>query len=388
VPAASSPSPSHLPSVFADAEVEKASQESSASHPYSFRPLHDRHLSADEAKVLWREPIGTWLTSHVGAEVPSNRALPQRGCAESCGSHGSCNEQLGVCQCTSGWAGSACSRRQEWPCNAPDGRYLWSRCAGECDTRYGYCYCGKRGTYADRQLIQCEPRGIERALTPWKLDPRNEGERHPWEAIWGRASTPGTKPGWCDANASIGQVPAAQCACRYDGRDGYLCQHEVPMFCLNQCNFRGTCEHGFCICSEGWWGVDCSIRTSTGVSGAILPPEVTKAAGPVGPAVTPPRVRPLIYVYEMPQRFTTDLLQRRHDKMFCVHRTYLRQNQTQFAYGIYQGYVLEVLVHEWLLSSAHRTTNPAEADFFYVPVYATCAMVTAIFETPRSKKTK
>lgn len=65
------------------------------------------------------------------------------------------------------------------------------------------------------------------------------------------------------------------------------------------------------------------------------------------------RVRPLIYVYEMPQRFTTDLLQRRHDKLFCAHRTYLRANQTQYAFGIYQGYVLEVIacactgVHGW-----------------------------------------
>ena len=31
----------------------------------------------------------------------------------------------------------------------------------------------------------------------------------------------------------------------------------------------------------------------------------------------------------------------RHDKLFCVPRTYLQRNATQFAYGIYQGYVLE-----------------------------------------------
>ena len=34
------------------------------------------------------------------------------------------------------------------------------------------------------------------------------------------------------------------------------------------------------------------------------------------------------------------LLQRRHDKLFCVPRTYLQRNATQYAYGIYQGYVL------------------------------------------------
>ena len=90
----------------------------------------------------------------------------------------------------------------------------------------------------------------------------------------------------------------------------------------------------------------------------------------------------------MPSALTTALLQRRHDKLFCVPRTYLQRNATQFAGGIYQGYVLEVMLHEWLLSSPHRTLDPTEADWFYVPVYATCAIVTQIFETPRSPALK
>jgi hypothetical protein len=90
----------------------------------------------------------------------------------------------------------------------------------------------------------------------------------------------------------------------------------------------------------------------------------------------------------MPQSLTTDLLQRRHDKLFCAHRTYLKANATQYAYGIYQGYVLEVMLHEWLLGSEHRTTDPAEADWFFVPVYATCAIVTAIFGTPTTRPTR
>ena len=275
---------------------------------------------------------------------------------------------------------------------------MWSRCAGACDDRYGYCYCGARGTYADRPLLQCEPIGIENHVKPWKVDGRNQRERVPWEAIWGRSASNGA--GWCDANASIGEKPAAACACRYDGRDGYLCQHTVAMFCLNQCSLRGRCEHGFCLCDAGWWGVDCSIPASSGASsvpvlaGAARPrlaaaldaPSAVAghSAAPLAPQPLP-RVRPLIYVYEMPSRFTTELLQRRHDKMFCTHRTYLKGNRTQYAYGIYQGYVLELLLHEWLLASPHRTLNPSEADWFYVPVYASCAMVTAIFETPQTQ---
>jgi hypothetical protein len=35
----------------------------------------------------------------------------------------------------------------------------------------------------------------------------------------------------------------------------------------------------------------------------------------------------------------------------------------------------EVLMHKWLMSSEMRTTDPDEADLFYVPVYATCNIV-------------
>ena len=34
----------------------------------------------------------------------------------------------------------------------------------------------------------------------------------------------------------------------------------------------------------------------------------------------------------------------------------------------------QVFVHQFLLHSSCRTENPAEADFFYVPIYASCVM--------------
>ena len=114
--------------------------------------------------------------------------------------------------------------------------------------------------------------------------------------------------------------------------------------CLVQRSGRGRCRQGHRTCDPGWWGVDCSLAT--------LPP----------PAPPPPGVhralRPRVYVYEMPAEFTTALRQRRHDKLFCVPRTYLKDNRTQYAYGIYQGYVLEVLLHEWLLASPHPHARP------------------------------
>lgn len=37
-------------------------------------------------------------------------------------------------------------------------------------------------------------------------------------------------------------------------------------------------------------------------------------------------------------------------------------------------YPLESHLHELMLQSPHRTLDPEEADFFYVPVYASCFM--------------
>ena len=36
------------------------------------------------------------------------------------------------------------------------------------------------------------------------------------------------------------------------------------------------------------------------------------------------------------------------------------------------AYGTESLFHEQLLQSPHRTLDPEEADFFYVPVYTSC----------------
>ena len=104
-------------------------------------PLYARPLPADEVRRLWRPAIGAWLASHVPGPVPEAAAAPRlRGCPAGCGGEGTCNHALGTCECSSGRRGAACEAEERWECNAADGRYMWSRCAGECDTRYGCCY--------------------------------------------------------------------------------------------------------------------------------------------------------------------------------------------------------------------------------------------------------
>lgn len=73
-----------------------------------------------------------------------------------------------------------------------------------------------------------------------------------------------------------------------------------------------------------------------------------------------------VYVYELPSRFNTDLVEKSISDPGPIRDP---RCDTTF-------YSAEVHVHRWLLSSPVRTTDPEEADFFYVPLYTTCDLIT------------
>lgn len=53
----------------------------------------------------------------------------------------------------------------------------------------------------------------------------------------------------------------------------------------------------------------------------------------------------------------------------CTFRIFAEDNSTQWPNW---GYRSEPALHEMLLMSPHRTLDPEQADFFYVPVYSSC----------------
>lgn len=56
----------------------------------------------------------------------------------------------------------------------------------------------------------------------------------------------------------------------------------------------------------------------------------------------------------------------------CTYRIFVGpDNSTAFSPWTY---AIETAFHEMLLQSPHRTLDPDEADFFYVPVYTSCFM--------------
>ena len=53
----------------------------------------------------------------------------------------------------------------------------------------------------------------------------------------------------------------------------------------------------------------------------------------------------------------------------CFWRMFHEYNATGYTHWTYS---IESALHEFFLQSAHRTLDPDQADFFYVPVYTSC----------------
>ncbi|KAK3270001.1 hypothetical protein CYMTET_21581 [Cymbomonas tetramitiformis] len=82
-------------------------------------------------------------------------------------------------------------------------------------------------------------------------------------------------------------------------------------------------------------------------------PPVEAATSPAQPAQETNELDFKVYVYDLPGEFHSDL---KRDQRRCVN----------------DQYGTEIRFHENLLQSSFRTTNPDEAEFFFVPIYGEC----------------
>eukprot|EP00884_Botryococcus_braunii_P019031 jgi/Botrbrau1/5811/Bobra.0155s0033.1 len=325
------------------------------------------------------------------APIPA-KAPPHgnRTCLFRCQNAGVCNHDTGMCDCIAGYTGEHCQLRQKRTCAATWRSHgleqagpirpadsLWppsaSRCMGVCDEDIGACLCngtygriprgrGSKPTDPPRQvgrplMLACLPRKDEMGR------PNSYGQMEP-EDLWG----PG---GWC-----VSPQPRVICPCMLDGWVGPYCDQPAEQFCLNQCSGNGECRSGFCLCYDGFYGHDCA-RWRPGIKPL---PDPRKAKPWLKPVFVPPpsagdpppsatRLRPLIYVYDLPADYNTRLLQYRFPSNSCGYRLFAVNNESMWTRNTY---CVETLLHEMLLQSAHRTLDPEEADFFYVPLYTSC----------------
>jgi hypothetical protein len=233
------------------------------------------------------------------------------------------------------------------------------------------------------------------------------------EAVMAEAARGGAPDGgggsWCDASPTATHAPGNfACGC-FEGRSGPVCSTPSKQYCVNDCAGRGLCESGFCACREGAFGADCSEDADGRVSFEAGATAIEAAAVALAVAAVTPehgarsadhlvngaaaaatavagdsraQLRPRIYVYDLPPRFNVGQLQQRLKRTRCVWRYYDdgTSNETRWEPNLYGA---ELLTHELLLASPHRTTDPSEADYFFLPVYCFCFVSRLLAPIPK-----
>ncbi|GIL77471.1 hypothetical protein Vretimale_2966 [Volvox reticuliferus] len=348
---------------------------------------------------------GTWCTNYAIQTPVAWRPAPRGNleCPDGCNNVGRCNYDTGKCDCPAGWTGPGCKTPFKRPCanrqrdpferrtepyshigpdkrdldlGAPNINFLYGRCGGVCDDDTAICYCdgpmgripappdappGTPPVQVGRPLITLH----HAPMTTWNGS-KAFGEV-PYDNVYG-------PNGYCNVTDPI-WAPG----CGMDGWGGRTCDAPVEAFCPGACSGHGRCYLGWCTCDEGYYGHDCARRRA----GLPLLPstipqtrwlrEVIGSEPPAAmePPPQPERKRPLIYVYDLEPLYQSKILQYRVSPTWCVHRLHnWPANGTTWT--DMWVYAVDTLLHESLLISEHRTFDPEEADFFYVPHYASC----------------
>ncbi|KAL4452533.1 hypothetical protein ABPG75_008195 [Micractinium tetrahymenae] len=362
-----------------------------------------RQPVAPEIEQRCQLAVGSWCTEYyMQAEVPGRMApRGNKTCSLNCNQVGVCSALSGLCSCPAGWTGFNClhpmkrhctHKYRDWGFEPPklapnftesNGPHAPNRfqntvshCAGDCDDDVAACWCPANTTYGRIPAPIDAPPGAP---------PTRRGRPLP-QYCQPNSTADGTQTGWgfVDYQDVFGPEgwcmaarPRIKCECYLDGLGGELCDQSYEQFCLNQCNGRGECLHGYCKCDPGWHGIDCAHQSA--FADASQPGREaqrpwtaehvhTPAARDFPPGAT--RKRPLIFVYELPGDFATLMLQyRRAGGGSCTARMYNDANDTLLSLSLYN---LESGFVEALLQSGHRTLDPEEADYFYVPVLTSC----------------
>eukprot|EP00271_Cylindrocystis_brebissonii_P001473 TRINITY_DN11728_c0_g4_i1.p1 TRINITY_DN11728_c0_g4~~TRINITY_DN11728_c0_g4_i1.p1 ORF type:complete len:925 (-),score=228.51 TRINITY_DN11728_c0_g4_i1:1056-3536(-) len=297
----------------------------------------------------------------------SSSSSPSR-CHPNCSAFGTCNEELGRCDCKVGSEGADC---RDWampschmvpenpagfiPCMFPSS----CACTKECQ-KFSLAYT-THACFDERK----DDGGVEtdgynifggpQATVTWnengeeverrRLGPDERGLLLPRD--W---SSPAACPDGCNGRGAcfVGEGSAnrhCRCAWIYSGP---ACKDpgQVPLRCFANCSSHGTCFDGVCQCRPPFFGIDCSLSLNNdGRPKALVRSPYSWA--PNLPLPAPGSVfRPRIYVYELP----------------------FWMNAWQFQHSPWLDWPEQLLLLEGLLARGHRTGDPEEADFFYVPL--------------------
>lgn len=351
----------------------------------------DLHRAVVYRNAPWKAEIGRWLSGcdAVTKEVSVVETISGRSCKNDCSGQGVCNYELGQCRCFHGFSGEGCSERLHLECNYPKspelpyGRWVVSICSAHCDPTRAMCFCGEGTKYPNRPAA--ETCGFQLSLPSEPGAPRQVDWAKPDMDIH---TTNKSKLGWCNVDPAEGYANKVkfkeECDCKYDCLSGRFCEVPVQCSCINQCSGHGHCRGGFCQCANGWYGTDCSIPSVTSSvrewpqwlrpAQLDVPDNAHLTGKLVDLNAVVKKKRPLIYIYDLPPKFNSLLLEGRHFKFECVNRLYNDNNATIWTDQLYGA---QMALYESILASPYRTLNGEEADFFFVPVLDSCIITRA-----------
>ncbi|KAK3253262.1 hypothetical protein CYMTET_37481 [Cymbomonas tetramitiformis] len=208
----------------------------------------------------------------------------------------------------------------------------------------------------------------------------------------------------CGAEVGHGFCREGQCVCA-PGRTGKHCSQFDRTYCMGSCSCHGVCRLGFCHCDQGFFGVDCSLTSGPGdipirwrcrkvlpskmqdedeeaqnvlvdkkprhvfpLPGTASAPRMTDSLSrnATGFPSNPRRPALLIYVYELPPSLNV-WLAADHAAGWPMEPASRHSVHPSLANG---GGIIgpaELFLWERLLASNHRTLDPEQADFFFVP---------------------
>ena len=178
-----------------------------------------------------------------------------------------------------------------------------------------------------------------RMMAQWDIDPALEPE-FGWLQREHNAKQ-GQVLSWCNARPGSG---VRSFGCRWpEHHGGGHCSPLRHSVCVNQCSGRGLCSRGMCTCDPGWSGIDCSLQAPERLPHA---PPAGEDGGDAGKLTFEGnRLRPRIFVYEVPEVFNVRVLQfRRQDR--CTAREFTESGHPRFSDWQYS---LDYMLHEWLL---------------------------------------
>lgn len=343
-------------------------------------------------------------------------------CVVGCGSHGTCSDGA-RCECQPGWTGKRCSFLERPSCKVNKGLDLQLLCSDvhrmspvSCDclrqcASLGYDICGPAGegctmpwqklhlsrfyrlTCLLTQTSEHPPDGTQiikafpylangSIISTWQvqggivpayvanLEDRRAAGREIRQQ--GSVFVPLQLCGGCMHGKCLSVDGHHECWCM-EGTFGKHCNHVCDNDCFNDCSGNGLCRHGFCICSLGFWGIDCSSSSHArsrarmkgsadlmlhggGTSETLLrqvPWQVRKSVR---------SLRPSVFVYDLPARIN-------RDSPFWSTKYWGRGSAKQCA-AVHDRRVYQAQAHfdsHLLHDDLVRTLNPSEASLFYVP---------------------